>query len=129
MFKRIFFHALLSSLLATIASIIYCRVYFFATEVDFSRVINPGSLAGMNVLVCFLAAFLCWILVSRLKKNGEKVFNLVFSILSFGLTAVPITVSLPLEIKQPELFPGLAVPMVFFPVLAWYTLRPWFRYA
>jgi hypothetical protein len=39
----------------------------------------------------------------------------------------PISVSLPLEIKNPELFPGLAVPMIFFPALAWYTVKPLFK--
>jgi len=31
-----------------------------------------------------------------------------------------------LDVKTPELFPGLAVPMVFFPAMAWYTLKPLF---
>jgi hypothetical protein len=29
-------------------------------------------------------------------------------------------------VKNPELFPGLAVPMIFFPALAWYTFKPLF---
>jgi len=128
MFKKIFFHALLSSILSTIASIIYCRIYYFATEVDYSRVVNPGSLMGMNALICFVAAFLFRALLGMWKKNGERVFNLAFSMVSFACTAIPISVSLPLDIKNPELFPGLAVPMLFFPALAWLTLRPWFRY-
>jgi len=27
---------------------------------------------------------------------------------------------------MPELFPGLVVPMLFFPALAWFTLKPLF---
>jgi hypothetical protein len=40
---------------------------------------------------------------------------------------IPISISLPLDIKFPELFPGLGVPMVFFPSLAWYTINPLFQ--
>ncbi len=39
---------------------------------------------------------------------------------------IPISVTLPLSIQFPELFPGLAVPMIFFPALAWYTVKPLF---
>ncbi|HTQ29307.1 MAG TPA: hypothetical protein VMI35_14310 [Puia sp.] len=127
MFKKLFFHALLSAVLSTMAGIIYCRIYFFATEVDFSRVINPASLAGMNTLICMLAAGINRLLAWLFKKNGEKLFTLLFSILSFSTVVIPISISLPLDIKQPELFPGLAVPLVFFPAMAWFTLGPWFR--
>ncbi len=75
MFKRIFFHGLVAGVLAAIASIIYNRIYFFATQTDFSKVLNTGSMIGLNVLICLLAAMLFWILVKWLKKNGEIVFN------------------------------------------------------
>jgi hypothetical protein len=31
-----------------------------------------------------------------------------------------------LNIGSPELFPGLVVPMMFFPALAWLTIQPVF---
>jgi hypothetical protein len=127
MFKRIFFWGILAGILAAIAAIIYNRIYFFATETDFSRILNFKSILGLNVGVCLVACFLYWALLYLLKKNGEIVFNFLFSILSFALVIVPISISLPLDIKNPELFPGLAVPMVFFPALSWYTLRPLFK--
>ena len=126
MFKRIFFHGIAAAVLASIAAIIYNRIYFFATEADFSKVVNTGTLIGLNVIICLLAAFLFWILKALLKNAGEIVFNFVFSIASFICVIIPISLTLPLDVQFPELFPGLAVPMIFFPAVAWYTIRPLF---
>src|SRR6185503_304607 len=126
MFKRIFIHAFLAALIATIAGIIYNRIYFFATEADFSRIVNYGTIAGFSFLICMAAAFVEYALVRWFRKTGQVVFNFLFSILSFACVMVPISASLPLTIKTPELFPGLAVPMIFFPAMAWYTLSPLF---
>ena len=126
MFRKIFFHGIAAAILASIAAIIYNRIYFFATEVDFSSVLNTASLVGLNAIVCLLAAFLFWILQALLKRKGEIVFNFVFSIVSFACVIIPISLTLPLDVQFPELFPGLAVPMIFFPAVAWYTIRPLF---
>ena len=126
MYKRVFFHALLSAALAAIAGIIYYRIYFFATEADFSRILNPLSITAMSIFVCMIASFIYIGLVKWLDRKGEIIFNFLFSIGSFACVMVPISISLPLDIKFPELFPGLAVPMVFFPALAWMTARPLF---
>jgi hypothetical protein len=126
MYKRIFFHALVSAALAAIAGIIYYRIYFFATEADFSRILNPLSISAISIFVCMIASFIYLALVKWLDRTGEIIFNFLFSITSFACVMVPISLSLPLDIKFPELFPGLAVPMVFFPALAWMTSRPLF---
>jgi hypothetical protein len=126
MFKKIFFHAVLASVLASLAGIIYNRIYYFATEVDFSHVLNKGKIIGFSVLISMCAALPNYFLIRGLKKKGEIVFNFFFSIISFAAVMIPISISLPLNVKFPELFPGLAVPMVFFPAMAWYTLNPFF---
>jgi hypothetical protein len=47
-----------------------------------------------------------------------------------GIVAVSLAgafgAKLPLDIEAPELFPGLVVPMHFFPALGWFTLKPLF---
>ena len=126
MFKRIFFLGIVAGILAAVAGIIYNRIYFFATEIDFSKILNTVSIIGFSLMICLPASFLYWALSYWLKRKGEIVFNFLFSILSFAMVIIPISISLPLEIKNPELFPGLAVPMVFFPALAWHTLKPLF---
>jgi hypothetical protein len=65
-------------------------------------------------------------LIRFLKERGEIIFNFLFSIISFASVMIPISISLPLNVPYPELFPGLAVPMVFFPAIAWYTVNPLF---
>jgi hypothetical protein len=127
MFKKIFFHALLASTLAFIAAVIYKRIYFFATETDFSIVLSPARMAGLSLVFCMPAGFLYYGLVRWFGRKGDLVFNFVFSILTFACVMIPISLTLPLNVKFPELFPGLGVPMVFFPAMAWYTLNPLFK--
>ena len=126
MVKKLFFQGISAGILSTIACIIYNRIYFFATEVDFSKLVNIPALIGINVLACMLAAAGYWAFNKTLKKNADILFNLSFTILSFASVIFPISVSLPLSIKNPELFPGLTVPMHFFPALAWFTIQPLF---
>jgi hypothetical protein len=129
MYKRIFLHSITAGILAAIAANIYNRIYFFATEADFSRVLNAVSMTGINILICMIAGLVYWGLAKWLTKKGEIVFNFLFSIFSFAAVMIPISLTLPLKIQFPELFPGLAVPMVFFPAMAWYTLKPLFPLA
>ncbi len=126
MFKRVFFHGLMASLLSALAAIIYSRIYFFATETDFSKVLGLQRIIGFNLLTCMMAVLINYGILRWLKKKGEIIFNFLFSILSFAAVTIPISVTLPLNVQLPELFPGLAVPMVFFPAIAWYTLNPLF---
>ena len=128
MYKRIFYHSVFASIITIVTALIYNRFYFFATTIDYSKVVNTGSIIGMSVLACFIAGFVEWALLKWLKGKGEIVFNFVFSIVSFACVIIPISASLPLDVKSPELFPGLAVPLVFFPAMAWYTISHLFRY-
>jgi len=126
MFKRKFLHASLAAILTAIAGFIYRRIYFFATEADFSKVLSISGIIAYSILICMLAALLSYSLTRYLGKRGEIIFNFLFSIISFAAVMIPISVTLPLNIPFPELFPGLAVPMVFFPAVAWYTVNPLF---
>jgi H+/Cl- antiporter ClcA len=128
MFKQKFYQALLAGVLAAVAAIIYNRIYFFATEADFSKVLNPVRLVALSLIISLLAAFLNYSLTRSGNKSGEIIFNFLFSIISFAAVMIPISYTLPLDLKFPELFPGLAVPMVFFPAIAWYTVNPLFAY-
>jgi hypothetical protein len=127
MFKKDFIHGIIAGILASIAGIIYSRVYFFANEADFSALINLSSIIGLNISGGILIAASHAIFLKLIKKNGELVFSLILSVLSFALIVVPISISLPLTIKFPELFPGLAVPMLFFPAIAWFAINPVFN--
>jgi hypothetical protein len=125
--KVIFVQSLVAGILAAIAANIYNHIYFFATEIDYSGIINVGSLIGLNLFVSFFAGLLYTLFAFLFKKNGPIVFNFVYSLASFACVIIPIAITLPLSQPFPELFPGLAVPMVFFPVIAWQTVDPLFK--
>ena len=126
MFKRVFFHGLTASILSAVAAILYKRIYFFATETDFSKVLDLQRIIGLSLLICLVASLVNYGLIRWLKKKGEIIFNFLFSVFSFAAVMIPISITLPLNVQFPELFPGLAVPMVFFPAIAWYTVNPLF---
>jgi hypothetical protein len=126
MFKRIFFWGLTSGIMAASAAIIFKHIHEFATYTDFSAVVSIPLLIALNLGVCLVTALLYAGLTRWLPKTGEVIFNLLFLILSFASITYSLAVTLPLEIKYPELFPGLTVPMHFFPALAWFTARPLF---
>jgi hypothetical protein len=127
MSRKIFFHGLWAGILSAVAGIIYDRIHYFATETNFTRLINIGSLVGINLLGCLVAALGYWLFIKWFGKRANIIFNFTFAILSFASIVFPISMSLPLDVQNPELFPGLAVPMHFFPALAWFTLDPLFR--
>ena len=124
--KKVFFHSITAGILAAIAAILYNRIYFFASEADFSKVLNVYSLIGLNLMICMVAGLMYSLLQKLLKEKSEIIFNFLFSISSFACVIIPISMTLPLTISFPELFPGLAVPMVLFPALAWFTTKPFF---
>ena len=127
MTKTIFIQSLVAGILAAVAANIYNQIYFFATEVDFSAIINPASLIGLNLMVSLLAGLIYSLLTKFFKRRGAIAFNFVYSVGSFACVIVPIAFTLPLSQPFPELFPGLSVPMVFFPVIAWMTIDPLFQ--
>ncbi len=126
MTKNNFYHGAIAGILSAVACFIYNRIYVFATEVDFNKVLNPGAIIGANLLACITASFGFGLFSKWFKNKAAIIFNFTFSLLSFASVMIPISISLPLTIKNPELFPGLAVPMHFFPALAWFTIKPLF---
>jgi hypothetical protein len=127
MYKKIFYHAITASAFSALAAMIYYRIYYFATLADFSALVNYKTIIGLSIITCMIASFIYFGLWKWLGPKADIVFNLLFSILSFAAVMFPISLSLPLDIKFPELFPGLAVPMIFFPAIAWYTIKPLFK--
>lgn len=127
MTKVIFIQSLVAGILAAIAANIYNQIYFFATRIDYSNIINAVSLIGLNLIVSMMAGLLYWLLTIIFKTKGAIIFNFVYSIGSFVCLIIPLAVTLPLSTPYPELFPGLTIPMVFFPVIAWMTIDPLFK--
>ena len=112
--------------MAAVAAIIFKRIHEFATYSDFSKVVGMPVLFAVNLGVCLIAAILYWGFLKWLGRKGEIIFNFVFAIGSFASITWSFAITLPLDIQFPELFPGLTLPMHFFPALAWFTIRPLF---
>jgi ABC-type branched-subunit amino acid transport system permease subunit len=126
MFKKALLLGILSGLLAGVAGIVYARVYYTVNEADFSKVASAVRILSASLSGGVLAAIGYAILDRTLKTKGEIVFNLLFTLLSFASLLMPIAYKLPLNLETPELFPGMVIPMHFFPALSWYTLKPLF---
>lgn len=127
MTRKIFIQSLVAGILAAIAANIYNQIYYFATQVDYDSVLNPFSITALNIGVSLVAGLVFALLTWLFKDKGSIIFNFLYSVGSFACVIIPIAFTLPLSQPFPELFPGLAVPMVFFPVIAWLTIDPLFR--
>jgi ABC-type branched-subunit amino acid transport system permease subunit len=126
MFKRSLILGIVSGLLAGIAGLLYAHLYYSINEADFSKVASSIRIIASSLAGGVLAAIGFTILNKWLKRNGEIVFNLLFSTISFASLLMPIAYKLPTSLETPELFPGMVIPMHFFPALAWFTLKPLF---
>ena len=126
MFKKALLLGIISGLLAGVAGIIYAKVYYSANEADFSKVAGSVSIVASSLFGGILAAIGYAVLDKLFKAKGEIVFNFLFTLLSFASLLLPIGHRFSPPIDTPELFPGMVIPMHFFPALAWYTLKPLF---
>jgi ABC-type branched-subunit amino acid transport system permease subunit len=126
MFKKSLLLGIVSGLLAGIAGVIYARLYCSINEADFSKVASSVKILAASLFGGVLAAIGYSLLTRWLKDKGEIVFNLIFTLISFATLLAPIAMRLPRNIDTPELFPGMVIPMHFFPALAWFTLKPIF---
>jgi ABC-type branched-subunit amino acid transport system permease subunit len=126
MFKKSLVLGLVAGLLAGIAGVIYARLYYSINEADFSQVASAVKIISASLFGGILAAIGYTLLDRWLATRGEIVFNLIFTLISFISLLGPIAVRLPRNIDTPELFPGMVIPMHFFPALAWFTLKPLF---
>src|ERR1700723_2103834 len=126
MFKKSLALGIVSGLLAGIAGSVYAHVYHQSLGADFSKVASTVRILAASLFGGVLAAIGYTLLDKWLKSRGEIVFNLVFTLISFITLLGPIAVRLPRNIDTPELFPGMVIPMHFFPALAWFTLKPLF---
>ncbi|MCW3121918.1 MAG: hypothetical protein JWQ38_1410 [Flavipsychrobacter sp.] len=126
MLKRLLLLGITSGILAGATALIFQKIYSSSLGVDFSNIAKPGAILITNVVGCVVAAIGYWILDKWLKNRTEAVFNFIFAILTFASILPAFSTKLPLDINSPELFPGLVIPMHFFPVLAYFTLEPLF---
>lgn len=118
--------AVLVGVLSGVAGIVYQKVYIETVGEGFVNIASVKNIMGASILGAFLAAIGYFLLSLMLKGKTDMVFNLLFVVLTFASILRPIGFIMPLDQESPELFPGLAVPMHFFPALGWFALKPLF---
>lgn len=125
--KKHLIHGGVAGALATIASIIFFKIYAELYFVDFSAVIDETAIIISSIIGCVFMA-VGYIILDKVKKpNLYGVLNILIMIFSF-LSIVPVMgMTLPLEVEFPEMFPGMVIPMHFFPAVAFFGLAPLFQ--
>ena len=128
--QRIFLHGLLAGLVSAIVCLFYSEVYSTSLRVNFSDVINIFSVMGTCLFGSLIASTGYYFLSTKLSDGDvtDVLFNITFLTLTFLSCIYPFSVQLPLELDSPELFPGLVIPMHFFPVLFWIAFNPIFKH-
>ena len=125
--KRIILQGILAGILAGVAGIVYLKIYEASTLIDFSPIISSVAVASSSLFGCVLMAVGYMILFKMQKMKWAGILNLVIMLLSFLSILGPIGMTLPLDFEFPELLPGLAIPMHFFPAMIFFGIEPFFR--
>jgi hypothetical protein len=115
-----------SGIVASGVSMLYNKVYSDAFYIDFHKVLNASGMIIACMIGCILMA-LGYVIAARLKRPLLiPILNVLYCILSFASIIGVLSFKLPLDVEFPEMFPGLAVPMHFFPALSFLALVPFF---
>lgn len=117
-----------STILAAIACAVYNRIYSEAFYVDFGKVIGLSDIIAACAISCFLMASAYTIGFNWKGEQTIRWLNILFSVLSFISIIGVLGYNLPLDIEFPEMFPGLVIPMHFFPVLSFLTIYPFYSF-
>lgn len=125
--KNILIQGVVAGILAAIASLTYHYLYQSTLGADFDAVLSKVAIISSSLIGCLLIAAGYLILFKFNKEKFNGILNIIIVILSFASIFGPILMTLPLDIEAPELFPGLVIPMHFFPALAYFAIEPFFR--
>lgn len=120
-------HGIIAGILSAIAAIVFLTIYYEAYYVDYSLVINTGAIVAASIIGCTLMSTGYFILEKTGKDKFQGVLNLVIMFLSFVSILPVMTMELPLDVEYPELFPGLVIPMHFFPAMIFFGIKPFFE--
>jgi hypothetical protein len=113
-----------------------CTIYsnfYFSKIIDFSEAINLSYLIIRNVIIFMTICFLYFGIKQAIKKEfvADFLFNTLAVVFSIACTFIALTMKDP-EFKNPDtalmvdFYKGFIMPMIFFPVLSWFALKPLF---
>jgi apolipoprotein N-acyltransferase len=116
----------ISTVLSAAACIIYWIIYNEAFYTDFSQVAGPANFVIASAFGCIMMAVGYKIIWQKKGPTGLGYMNVLYSLISFVSIVGVLGFTLPLEVESPEMFPGMVIPMHFFPALSIMTILPFF---
>ncbi len=122
--KKALLHGLTAGIFATIAAIVFNSIYSEFMYVDYTAVVNTGSITGACMFSCVLASVVYFLLSKFMKKGADILFNILLLLATFASFAGAFSINLPLDVEAPEFFLGLAIPLHLFPALFWLATKP-----
>jgi predicted membrane metal-binding protein len=127
MIKKVIW-ALSSGLLAGVVSYSYGDIFEKQLMEDYSNVVPTAAIFISCLIGTILATLGFWLLTKFIPKYGEFIFAFLFALLTtaslVGVLGFTFTDDSN-ELHQ-FIFYGYAMPMHFFPFLAWYVFKPLF---
>lgn len=123
MFKRYYFTGLAAGILSGLAAFLYYQLYTTTLGVYFSGLVSPLSIFSACLFAGMLIALCCYVIHIFFKREKPILTGILLVVITMMSIIIPFMVSLPLDMEQPELFPGLVVPMQLFPVMMWFVVR------
>ncbi|QHS63070.1 hypothetical protein [Chitinophaga agri] len=123
MFKRYYFTGLAAGILSGLAAFFYYWLYTTTLGVNFNALVSPLSIFSACIFAGMLIALLSYTVHRLFKKERAFLSGVLLTVITMLSMVIPFMVSLPLDMAQPELFPGLVVPMQLFPAMMWFVLK------
>ena len=136
--SRIILHSFSTALLSAMACFLYATFYY--TLVDFSEGLSKVVIFITFFKNCLLSAIIMSVIYYLLKgfllKRGilaDLFSGLLFSSATVALVFYVLKMQDPVfKTEDAQLFvdfyKGFLMPMLFFPLLAWFTLKPLFQF-
>ena len=136
--SRIILHSFSTALLSAMACFLYATFYY--TLVDFSEGLSKVVIFITFFKNCLLSAIIMSVIYYLLKgfllKRGilaDLLSGLLFSSATVALVFYVLKMQDPVfKTEDAQLFvdfyKGFLMPMLFFPLLAWFTLKPLFQF-
>jgi len=120
--------ALLSGALSGLGCFLYGMLYQDLTVVDYSSFIPNSAIFISCFIGCIVASAGHALAVKVLPNSGDIIFGFVFAIISFVSVLGVFKATLPDNDDESYyyLIYGFAIPMHFFPIIVWNTLKPIF---
>jgi len=102
--KSILLQGVLASIIASVYGVIYLYGYQTALRSEFTEIINPVSITIASTVGCLLMSAGCAIVHHFRKKNLLGWLYILISVLSLISILGPISLELPVEVSNPQLF-------------------------